>query len=81
MTKKRLFVTSIMSAVLMAAPGFAQVRQQTPGLTDPAPMTTEPVERNDVDHDYGWLGLLGLAGLIGLRRRHRTDRVADDRRV
>ena len=30
----------------------------------------EDLNRNDRNHDYGWIGLLGLAGLLGLRRKH-----------
>ncbi|MDQ3314007.1 MAG: WGxxGxxG-CTERM domain-containing protein [Verrucomicrobiota bacterium] len=39
--------------------------QTTPARTT----TTTTDDRQDRDHDYGWIGLLGLLGLGGLMRK------------
>jgi MYXO-CTERM domain-containing protein len=66
----------IWAALLAATIGLAGSSHQAVAQTTPEPRVTQmPMEREDDDMDWGWIGLLGLAGLLGLRGRERYDRV------
>ena len=67
-SRRTLLATSSLAASLaLMAP--AQASAQTTGDTTLRATTTEPIQTEDNDRDWGWLGLLGLLGLAGLRKR------------
>lgn len=61
-------VASLVAGLSLAS--LPSLAQESPLTTDPAIDTTEDVEVEDDDVNWGWLGLLGLTGLLGLRKKH-----------
>jgi MYXO-CTERM domain-containing protein len=70
MILRRSIMAGCSSAFLLCT--AVAVNAQTPPDQPPAETT---VVRDDVDRDWGWIGLLGLLGLAGLFRRR--DAYAD----